>query len=936
MVKKKKVDHDKYYHLAKEHGYRSRASFKLIQLNKKFDFLGSTKCCIDLCAAPGGWLQVAQKFMPKQSLIIGVDLLPIRPIRDVFTLEEDITTAKCRGELNRLMKGMKANLVLHDGAPNVGTSWEQDAFTQSTLTLASLRLATEFLAPNGLFVTKVFRSSDYNSLLWVFKQLFTKVTVTKPPASRNTSAEIYAVCQGYLAPKEIDHRFLDPKHVFKELDTVAESQLLKGMKRASRHREGYDEDAGQSTLLFKQSSILDFLHAELPVEVLSKNYVLEWKERKSSVSPAEIEADKAMISQLWNHRKTKPDIKEGVGDIKNMSHRGIKQLLRWRLDMREALIEGPKDTKASAKAIEEPVDAEKQEEDELQTLLSKLEMRQKRKERKERKKRTKQQHRIDLKLDIPNDRFDTDAQESDQLFRLRSIESAEQLTQINKGEISGVDEMLNELSDDELDVDESDDDELDITDQERKRKRDLERTLDLQYREFMDRRKRREEEPQGLRRKKRKHAEKTLDDLYAEIDRTNTEIIEKAKEKVGSGSSSSSSSSSKKDSDKFYHGSDSEDDEDSGDEETKRLRSAERDLLIQAALMTRGSANPLIRKNKQAASSQSKLWFGNELFEGVEEEVDDDAFVAKKPKKGAKKPVASKKTAMKDVDDDDETVEDNVYSEEEDEDAEMALQTALDQGDDDDDEDNDDPAAKKYKELLAATATPTSSKDKGRNKSKAKEGDFEVVPFEEKYTVRADEDTQEIIEEIEALGDHEKAQLLAMATLVKTGRMSWSQLLDFGFNRYCFTDTADAPQWFRDNESRHNKPQLPVTKQMMDEIRREWREISTRPIKKVAEAKARKRIRSKKQLDVIKNKSNAIVADNELSEAQKRRQIERLHKKRSASEKPKVVTVVRKKFQKNKRRVGPMGKTGTKVKVVDGRMKKELRAQKRKAASKKR
>lgn len=707
------------------------------------------------------------------------------------------------------------------------------------------------------------------------------------------------------------------------------------MKRASRHREGYDEDAGQSTLLFKQSSILDFLHAEFPVEVLSKNYVLEWKERKSSTTPAEIEADKALIAQLWNHRKTKPDIKEGVGDIKNMSHRGIKQLLRWRLDMREAFVDGPKDAKASTKKIEEEAaDPEKEEEDELQSLLRKLEMRQKRKERKERKKRAKQQHRIDLKLDIPNDRFDTDGQEGDQLFRLRAIESVDQLTQVNKGEISGVDEMLNEVSDDELDgAEESDDEEvLDSADYEKKRKRELERTLELQYREYMDRQKRREEEPQSTRRKKRKHAETTLVDLYAEIDRTNSELLEKAKEKA-SGVSSSSSSSSSKDSDSFYHGSDSEDDEDSGDEETKRLRNAERDLLIQAALLTRNSSNPLIRKSKQSASAQSKLWFDSELFEGAEDDIEDNAFAPKKPKKS---PVP-KKTPMKDDNDNDETVEDNVYTEE-DEDAEMALQTALDQGgDDDDDEDNDDAATKKYKELLAATATPTSSKDKGKNKNtKDKEGDFEVVPFEEKYTVRADEDTQEIIEEIEALEDHEKAQLLAMATLVKTGRMSWSQLLDFGFNRYCFTDSADAPQWFRDDESRHNKPRLPVTKQMMDEIRAEWREIASRPIKKVAEAKARKRIRSKKQLDSIKNKANAIVADNELSEAQKRKQIEKLHKKRSASEKPKVVTVVRKKFQKNKRRVGPKGKTGTKIKVVDGRMKKELRAQKRKAASKKR
>ncbi|OAG30779.1 AdoMet-dependent rRNA methyltransferase SPB1 [Nematocida sp. ERTm5] len=220
-ARKKKVGKDrldKYYFLAKEHGYRARSAFKLIQLNQSFNLLSNIHSAVDLCAAPGGWLQVLSKTVLPPSKIVGVDLDPIKPIHGVHTIVGDITDKICKAEILAAVGETEVDLVLHDGAPNVGASWERDSYVQNELVCHAAKLACKILKKNGTFVTKVFRSKDFNSLVWMCNQLFTECLTTKPRSSRDESAEAFLVCRGYKKPDTLDEKFFDPLFIFAEKD----------------------------------------------------------------------------------------------------------------------------------------------------------------------------------------------------------------------------------------------------------------------------------------------------------------------------------------------------------------------------------------------------------------------------------------------------------------------------------------------------------------------------------------------------------------------------------------------------------------------------------------------------------------------------------------------------------------------------------------------
>lgn len=411
---------DRYYYLAKEKGYRARSSFKVIQINEKYGhFLEKSKVVIDLCAAPGSWCQVAAKLCPINSLIVGVDIVPMKPIPNVITFQSDITTEDCRSKLRGYMKTWKADTVLHDGAPNVGLGWVQDAFTQSQLTLQALKLAVENLVVNGTFVTKVFRSKDYNKLIWVFQQLFDKVEATKPPASRNVSAEIFVVCRGYKAPKRLDPRLLDPKEVFEELPDGPQNMEAKvyNPEKKVRKRQGYEDG---DHLLYHETSILEFVKTEDPITMLGQ---------MNKFTIDEDEKDWKIVKKL---KQTTNELYECVKDLKVLGKKDFKMLLRWRKAAAEILGYGKEDEKTSIEEV--PLDEEEQIEKELQQLQEKQRLNQKRERRKKNEMKQKELTRMNMNMLTPND-IGIEAADvgRESVFNLKTAEKTGILDQLAKG-----------------------------------------------------------------------------------------------------------------------------------------------------------------------------------------------------------------------------------------------------------------------------------------------------------------------------------------------------------------------------------------------------------------------------------------------------------------------------------------------------------------------
>lgn len=794
---------DRYYNLAKEHGYRSRASWKLIQLDAKFRFLGTSRAALDLCAAPGGWTQVAVQRMPVGSFILAVDLDPIQPVRGAVSFQGDITDTKCRATIKKLtaQHGCRAfDLVLHDGSPNVGGAWATEATSQNALVIDSIRLATEFLAPKGNFVTKVFRSQDYNSVLYCLKQLFVKVEVNKPLASRSSSAEIYVLGLNYKAPSKIDPRLLDMKHLFQgPVEPKKVLDVLRGTKQ-KRNRDGYED--GKS-IVKEVYSAKDFIWSASPVEVLG------------SVTSISFEDPDSLI--IKDHDLTTEEVKILCDDLRVLGKQDFKHLLKWRMRIRKALSLTQK-TDSSAKDVENDIKVDEEDAKILNEMeeLTDVMARKKKREKKlleKRQAKDKARKATGMQVDALEDGY-TDQE----LFALSSIKSKKDLVAFDSSELGDDDGIAVDSGSEEIEEESEDHAASDMDSDEERRRYDekMDEYLDKAYEHFVTKK-------EGSS-KQRKRAKKSYEDDQLLESGGNVDIIN----------------------------SDHDSDNDMVDHEANPLLA------------------PLVEEEVQTQAEITEKWFSQDIFAKAVEEGDLGKF---------------------------------------DSEDEMQVDRQVEEPSD----------AKKEKEK--------SSEIRKLHKDQLSEADggFEIVPAP--ATDSSSDDSSS--DELEDLDVDAKAEILACAKKMLRKKQR-EDMLDDAYNKNLFDDQG-LPRWFAEEEKRHRQPMKPVTKEEIAAMKAQFKEIDTRPAKKVAQARERKKRAAMRKREKVLKKANAISEQADISDRSKGKQIDKLFKK-AEPQRPKKEYVVAKK--------GVQVRAGKGKVLVDPRMKKDSRSRgsgnkQRKGSSKK-
>lgn len=188
---------DHYVQAAQKAGYRSRAVFKLLEIQEKDRMIRPGQVVVDLGAAPGGWSQIAAPMVGKSGDVIAMDILPIEPLNDVTFIEGDFTEQGVHDQMIAALNGREVDLVLSDIAPNMSGMKGVDQPRAMYLAELALDFAQSTLKPGGDFLTKVFQGEGFDPYLRSVRESFGKVVIRKPKASRPKSREVYLLAKGF-------------------------------------------------------------------------------------------------------------------------------------------------------------------------------------------------------------------------------------------------------------------------------------------------------------------------------------------------------------------------------------------------------------------------------------------------------------------------------------------------------------------------------------------------------------------------------------------------------------------------------------------------------------------------------------------------------------------------------------------------------------------
>jgi 23S rRNA (uridine2552-2'-O)-methyltransferase len=196
---------DQYRKLAVEKGYRSRAAFKLLEVNKKYGFIRKGDVVLDLGAAPGGWMQVARKAVGHDGFVLGVDLKRVEPLpwSNVKSIMGDLRDASLVQRIRDVVRG-EVDVVLCDVSPSVSGVWDVDHVRQLDLVKHALRISKSLLKDGGIFFSKLFQGELTDEFVRKVKEHFERVKLIRPKATRTRSAELYLLGMGFRKSEALE------------------------------------------------------------------------------------------------------------------------------------------------------------------------------------------------------------------------------------------------------------------------------------------------------------------------------------------------------------------------------------------------------------------------------------------------------------------------------------------------------------------------------------------------------------------------------------------------------------------------------------------------------------------------------------------------------------------------------------------------------------